>query len=99
MSKIIALCGLLFFPLAVADDAGAEKAQACVVCHGVAGNVPIANYPKLAGQSEKYLHHTLKSYKDGSRVNAVMAAQMAALSDEDIDDLAAYFAKQKGDLQ
>lgn len=88
-------------PTALAGDiaAGEEKAQVCIACHGEGGNKPIANYPKLGGQLEKYLIFTLNAYKDGSRPNAVMAAQTAGMSAEDIADLAAYFSAQDADLQ
>lgn len=86
--------------VAVAGDAdkGGEKAQTCVQCHGEAGNKPIANYPKLAGQYRKYLLHSMRAYKSGQRQDPIMTAQMAELSDEDLADLAAYFAAQPGDL-
>ena len=99
------LVGLLMAGLAAGGAAAGDvergeiKAQVCVQCHGDLGNAPIANYPKLAGQNEKYLIYTMKAYKSGKRNNAVMALQAAALDDDDIADLAAYFAAQDGDLQ
>ena len=97
---LLTLC-LALAPAAFAGDvaAGAEKAQVCVACHGEGGNKPIANYPKIGGQLEKYLIYSLKAYKNGSRPNAVMAAQTAEMSAEDIADLAAYFAAQESDLK
>ncbi|MCH9704706.1 MAG: cytochrome c [Proteobacteria bacterium] len=104
MKKIIFCC--LSFLLSVtattafAGDValGESKATACIACHGEQGNKPIAFYPKLAGQAEKYLVHALSSYQDGTRNNAIMVGQAAALTKEDIADLAAYFAAQDGDL-
>lgn len=99
---------LLLLPLllssaaaAVAGDVarGAEKSGVCVQCHGASGNAPIANYPKLGGQYEKYLLYALHAYKNGKRDNPIMAAQIAELTDEDIADLSAYYAAQAGDLR
>lgn len=81
--------------------AGEAKAETCVACHGVAGNEPIADYPKLAGQSRKYLLQVMREYQSGKRVNPVMNAQISkgsGYSDKDLQDLAAYFAAQDGDL-
>lgn len=93
--------GLLASNSAIAGDAaaGAAKAAVCAACHGEGGNKPIADYPKLAGQHEKYLVRALLDYQNGSRANAVMVAQTAALSRADIEDLAAYYAAQPGDLR
>ena len=76
-----------------------ELAAACVACHGEGGNLPIANYPKLAGQDERYLVQAMRDYKTGARKNAVMAQQSAGWSRDDIAELAAYFAAQDGDLK
>jgi cytochrome c553 len=83
----------------LAQRKGKATGQACVDCHGPAGNAPIdATYPKLAGQYRDYLAHSLQMYRDGDRANALMAAQAADLTDQEIADLAAYFAAQPGDL-
>lgn len=79
--------------------AGAEKATTCVACHGANGISQITTYPILAGQYPSYLEHSLKAYRDGSRQNAIMSGFAAALSDEDIANLAAYFASLPGPLQ
>lgn len=89
-------------PSVFAADAAAGKAKSavCGACHGADGNKPIdANTPKLAGQHEDYLVKVLKDYRSGARANAIMGAQAASLKDQDIDDLAAYFASQTGDIQ
>lgn len=79
------------------DRRGLEKSQVCQSCHGRTGNESLLpNYPKLAGQHEDYLVNALRSYRDGSRSNAVMAGFASALSDQDIADLAAWFARQDG---
>jgi len=76
---------------------GLEKSQVCQSCHGRTGNESLQpSYPKLAGQHEDYLVHALKSYRDGTRQNAVMASFASDLSDQDIADLAAWYARQEG---
>lgn len=79
--------------------AGAEKSATCAACHGAQGIGEILTYPILAGQYPSYLEHALKSYRDGSRQNAIMAGFASGLSDQDIADLAAYFASQPGPMQ
>lgn len=100
---ISALALLALAPTAVAAGdatAGKAKSAVCAACHGPDGNKPIdANTPKLAGQHEDYLAKVLRDYRSGARANAIMGAQSAALKDQDIDDLAAYFASQSGDLK
>ena len=81
-------------------DAGKQKAaQICAACHGPAGNQPSApENPILAGQHYDYLVHTLKAYKSGKRNNAIMKGFAASLTQQDIEDLAAWFASQPSDL-
>ncbi len=74
--------------------AGQEKSVMCASCHGADGNSPIAIYPKLAGQSANYIAKQLADFKSGDRVDPVMAGMVAALSEKDMNDLAAYFAVQ-----
>lgn len=72
-----------------------EKARTCFACHGPNGAKPtLPDAPALAGQYANYLEHALTEYKEGKRKNAVMSAQAAALSREDIKELAAYFNSQ-----
>lgn len=76
---------------------GLEKSQVCQSCHGKTGNESLQpEYPKLAGQHEDYIVHALKSYRDGTRDNAVMAGFAGNLSDRDIADLAAWYSRQEG---
>jgi len=76
---------------------GKEKSQVCQSCHGETGNESLQpSYPKLAGQHEDYLVHALRSYRNGDRRNAVMAGFAANLNDQDIADLAAWYARQDG---
>ena len=80
-------------------EAGAEKAATCAACHGADGISEILTYPILAGQYPRYLAQALKSYRDGTRQNAIMAGFAGALSDQDIADLAAYYSSLPGPLQ
>ena len=76
-------------------EAGQAKAKAvCAACHGVDGNSALPDYPKLAGQHRDYLEKALRDYKSGARKNPVMAANAAALSQEDIANVAAWFNAQ-----
>ena len=76
-------------------SAGKEKAVSCGSCHGGDGNSMVSTFPKLAQQHESYLIKQLKNFKDGSRKDAMMSAMAMSLSDEDIADIAAYYADQK----
>ncbi|MCX7556503.1 c-type cytochrome [Xanthomonadaceae bacterium JHOS43] len=82
---------------AVAGDAaaGAGKAAACAACHGADGNSVDPQYPKLAGQSERYIARQLAMYKDGSRQDPVMLGFASILSPQDMRDVGAYFATLK----
>lgn len=77
---------------------GQELAETCSGCHGLDGNSTLGMNPKLAGQYESYLVRALKDYRSGARENAIMAGFAAALSDQDIKDLAAWFSSQESDL-
>jgi len=96
-----ALLTLLPLTFASAGDpvAGEQKSATCAACHGADGVSAIPSNPILAGQYASYLEFALKSYRDGSRQNAIMAGFAAALSDEDIEDLAAWYSSQTGPLQ
>lgn len=76
--------------------AGKQKSAACAACHGVDGNSSNPEWPKLAGQNPQYLYKQLVDYKENRRENALMAGQVAPLSDQDMQDLAAYFSSQTG---
>ena len=75
---------------------GKTKAAPCVACHGEDGMGIAPNYPVLAGQHADYLAHSLRQYRSGERKNAIMAGFAANLSDDDIEDLAAWFASLEG---
>lgn len=76
-------------------EAGKNKASTCVACHGTDGNSSVPNFPKLAGQGANYTIKQLHDMKDGARNVPEMAAFLPALSDQDIEDIAAYYAAQK----
>ncbi len=84
--------------LAAGDAAaGADIAHTCLGCHGVKHYVntyPTYHVPRIAGQHEVYLVTALQAYRGGLRDHPTMQANAALLSDQDIDDIAAYFAAQ-----
>lgn len=84
-------------PTMAAGDAAAGKGKSavCAACHGADGNAPSDLFPKIAGQGEAYLVKQMKDFKSGDRKNAVMAPMVAALTEQDMADLAAYFSAKK----
>lgn len=78
--------------------AGEAKSATCVACHGQDGLGMADEFPVLAGQWASYLEQALKQYKSGARKNAIMAGFAAALSEQDIKDLAAYYAAMPSPL-
>ncbi len=99
---LIALLGAAN-PLYAAGDieAGKAKSATCVACHGVDGQskmpvIPGMVVPNIGGQYADYLVKSLKDYRSGERVNASMAGMIAGLTDQDIEDLAAYYASLSG---
>ena len=72
--------------------AGFGKAQKCEPCHGLDGISKLPEAPNIAGQSEQYLINELKDFKSGERKNDMMSLVVPALSETDIEDLAAYYA-------
>jgi cytochrome c553 len=81
---------------AMAGDVAAGKAKSaiCASCHGATGHSVNPMWPNLAGQKEQYLAKQIKAFRDGVRKDPMMAPMVAALSDDDIANLAAYFAAQ-----
>lgn len=79
-------------------DAGKEKTTACVACHGTDGNSANPEWPSIAGQHAGYLYEQMKHFKqpqgDSIRYNALMYGQMQALSDDDMKNVAAWYAGQ-----
>ena len=80
--------------------AGKIKAYTCTGCHGIPGysNVyPTYKVPKIGGQNYEYLVVALQAYRDGERDHKTMDLQAEALSDQDVEDVAAYFASLGGE--
>jgi len=75
--------------------AGKEKSASCAACHGADGNSVNPEWPKLAGQHQGYLVKQLTYFKDGERVNETMKGMASNLSEQDREDLAAYYSSQK----
>src|ERR671925_1792660 len=90
---------LLFFPAGVCGAANLEairpKAQACFACHGPEGNSSNPAVPSIAGQPGQFITTTLFFYRQGDRKNEQMSPVAQGLSNEDMNDLAAYFSAQK----
>ncbi|AZE81531.1 c-type cytochrome [Pseudomonas orientalis] len=78
--------------------AGQAKAAVCGACHGPDGNSPAPNFPKLAGQGERYLVKQMQDIKSGKRTVLEMTGLLTNTSDQDMADIAAYFASQKGSV-
>ncbi|MGB0958059.1 MAG: c-type cytochrome [Litorivicinus sp.] len=99
--KKLALIGLMALtPLAAtAGDAAAGQAKSmmCAGCHGADGKAMVPTYPNLAGQNAAYLEGALKAYRSQERTGyqaALMYGMAAALSDDDIANLAAYYSSK-----
>lgn len=91
---------MLFSGSVLAGDpvAGKAKSMVCGACHGVAGISAIDGYPNLAGQNEKYIISSIKAYRNKERNGgnaAIMQPQAGILSDQDIENLAAYYSQMK----
>ncbi len=86
-------------PIVGNADAGAKKNSMCIGCHGIpdykTAFPTVYRVPKIAGQSEKYLVVALNAYKNGERNHPSMKGIVAGLSDQDIADLAVYYANKK----
>lgn len=75
--------------------AGANKVAVCAGCHGNAGDSQIAANPKLAGQNARYLFKQLQDIKSGARTVVLMTGILNNSSEQDMHDMAAYFAEQE----
>ena len=74
--------------------AGKDMSAACGACHGADGNSMVPTFPKLAGQGEKYLLKQLQDIRDGARPIPTMAGQLDGKSDQNLADIAAFYAAQ-----
>ncbi len=93
--SILLLAGLAGAAGAADVAAGKAKAAACAGCHGADGIATNPAYPNLAGQHAQYLVAVMKAYKTGARDHAVMKAMVGSLSDEDMENIAAYYESLK----
>lgn len=73
-------------------EAGKTKSVTCAACHGTDGNGPSDLYPKIAGQHASYLVKQLQEFKSGVREDPIMLGMAGALSEQDMEDLAAYYS-------
>lgn len=76
-----------------------KASETCLACHGTNGVGITADYPTLSGQHRDYMERALHDYQRGGRKNAIMAGMVATLTQEDIEQLAAFYAGQKPALQ
>ncbi len=76
--------------------AGQKKITACAACHGKDGHSTAGKYPNLAGQHASYLRQVMLEYKSGDRKDIIMGPMVSTLSEQDMRDIAAYFAAQPG---
>ncbi|EAU41120.1 Class I diheme cytochrome c4 [Fulvimarina pelagi HTCC2506] len=89
----LAVCAFLSMPAKAADPAaGREKAGQCATCHGKDGIATTPDAPNLAGMSSIYTEAQLKAFKAGERQHQQMSIIAQSLSEEDIADLAAWYA-------
>jgi cytochrome c553 len=77
-------------------EAGRQKSVACAPCHGAAGEAEAPQWPNLAGQHASYLTEALEQYRQGGRADLVMGPMIGPLEEQDIQDIAAYFAALPG---
>jgi len=93
--SLIAATQVVFFDPAIAEGnakAGRVVAQQCQVCHGLDGQAVIVEAPNLSGQKEMYLVIQLSAFRSGERKNEMMGVVAPTLSDQQIEDVAAYYA-------
>lgn len=96
-AAIIMTLALGFSSAAMAEgsaDAGKAKSAVCAACHGPDGNSVNPEWPSLAGQHPGYIVSQLQNYQAGNRQNVLMSPQAAALSEQDMADLAAFYSAQ-----
>jgi cytochrome c553 len=97
-AAVAALAGLCASTAAIAAgsaDEGQSKSTACIACHGPNGNSSNPEWPNLAGQHAPYILKQLQAFKGGARKNPLMTPMAMGLSDDDMEDLAAFFETQK----
>jgi cytochrome c553 len=105
MKKVLVLCGVLLgfahsagaaVPFLKGDAAAGEPLTAvCAACHGADGNSLAPSFPKIAGLGERYLYKQLRDIRDGARPIPTMVGQLDNMSDQQLADVAAYYAAQQ----
>lgn len=104
MKRVLLISAIVFgataqLAMAAGDAAaGKTKAATCAACHGPDGNSAAPTFPKLAGQSERYLNKQIHDIKSKARVVPAMTGMVDNFSDQDIADLSAYFAAQSSSV-
>ncbi len=89
-------CGISGSVVAAGNlEAGQAKSAACVACHMPDGNSVMPEWPKIAGQIPGYLVSQMMAFKNGDRKNPIMDPIVKPLSEQDIEDIAAYYTGQK----
>ena len=101
MKNVVILVGLLMAWTQVASaqivgdaERGKELTATCTACHGADGNSPAPAFPKLAGLGEKYLLKQMQDIRDGARPVPTMVGQVDGKSDQELADMAAFYASQ-----
>jgi len=103
IERMIGMCSIMLLWLILAPGGyaagdpvrGKQLAVQCFACHGVDGNSPSPVNPKIGGQHEQYLLLALKAYAGGMRPNSLMSGAVLDKSEQDLEDMAAYFAAQE----
>jgi|HigsolmetaAR202D_1030399.scaffolds.fasta_scaffold14031_4 Cytochrome c553 len=103
LAVIVAAAGVTALPAGAAQRGdpvkGAQVAKTvCAACHGETGSTNNPQFPKLAGQYPDYMVQAMRAYQTGARNNAVMKGIVAGLSLADMENVAAYYARQPSDL-
>lgn len=80
--------------MALAGPAAAAKSDSCAHCHGTDGNSSSSAFPSLAGQPREYLYKQIKAFKEGLRKDSMMSPAAVVLSEQDVQELAEYYAGQ-----
>ena len=95
LTTVLLYTAVSFNALAGDPAAGEAKAAICASCHGPAGNSVNPQWPKLAGQHAGYTAKQIRDFKAGTtRNDALMAPMIAGLSEQDIEDIATYYASR-----
>lgn len=79
--------------------AGERKSAVCAACHGADGNSELGSNPKLAGQNVRYLVKQMTDIKEGNRTVALMTGLLDNMSEQDLEDIAAFYAEQENTIQ